>query len=537
MQVREICLGDALDAAAARWPDAVGWVFEDERVSFAQMQDRATQVARALLAAGIGRGDIVAVWSSNRAQFAYMLFACGRIGAIAAAINTRSRSFELGHTLRHSGAKLLLRMDHLLRMDFRAILLDVLGADAVAPDGRVASALFPALRQVISTEQTPGPEALPWGDFLAAGERIAASDVARAQAALTPDDPVLLQYTSGTTALPKGALCSHRYLCNFGVDTVLRLGIRPGEALLNTQPFYHTGGACGALCAPLSIGHRCIIPEYYESGRVLALIERERCVGRSGFGAMYQMELARPDFARYDLSSLRAAWCIAPPDVMRRVEREMGIPSVMQIYGATEGGGTAGSVDDPEEKRLFSCGRAMTGTEIAIVDPQTGAARPTGDVGEILVRGWYRMNGYLAQPEATAKVIDAEGWLHTGDLGALDAEGYLYFKGRLKNMLKVGGENVSAEEVEAVLLEHPAVAVSVVIPAPDQRLHEVVMAIIELKPGFAETAEGIVRFCSARMANFRVPRHVRFVTEWPLTGSGKIQRHVLQDRFAKEMAA
>lgn len=273
------------------------------------------------------------------------------------------------------------------------------------------------------------------------------------------------------------------------------------------------------------------MPEYYEAGRVLALIEREKCVARSGFGAMYLMELAHPDLKKYRLDSLRAGWCIAPPEIMRRVEIEMGIPAVVQIYGATEGGGAAGRFDDPPEKRLHSCGKPMAGTEIVIADPESGARLSVGLTGEILVRGWYRMNSYLAQPDATNAVLDGEGWLRTGDLGYLDDDGYLYFKGRLKNMLKVGGENVSAEEVETVLLQHEKVEMCAVVSAPDPRLHEVVMAIVQLKPGAKADEQELIRFCAARMANFRVPRYVQFLEEWPLTGSGKIQRHVLRERF------
>jgi acyl-CoA synthetase (AMP-forming)/AMP-acid ligase II len=531
MEIREICLGDSLDQAADIWPQRVGWVFGDERVTFADMRDRANGVARSLIASGIGRGDVVALWMSSRPEFAYCLMACGKIGAIVAAINTRSRSFEVEHTLRHSRAKLLVRMDRFLKMNIRGIFHEVVGRDAITRGGEVASEKFPSLSRVISIDPDPAEGAVPWREFLACGERITPAAIAAAQNALSPEDPVLLQYTSGTTALPKGALCGHRYICNFGVDTVLRLGVKAGESILNTQPFYHTGGSCGALCAPLTVGHCSVMPEYYEAGRVLSLIERERCVGRSGFGAMYLMELAHPDFAKYDLSSLRAAWCIAPPEVMRRVTLEMGVPSVVQIYGATEGGGAAGRFDDPEEKRLHTCGRPMTGAEIAICDPETGARLPADAVGEILVRGWYRMNGYFDQPEATAEVMDADGWLHTGDLGFLDRDGYLHFKGRLKNMLKVGGENVSAEEVETILLGHPKVQMCAVISAPDARLHEVVMAIVQLKPDEHETEDGIIRFCAGRMANFRVPRYVRFVEDWPLTGSGKIQRHVLRDQF------
>ena len=348
---------------------------------------------------------------------------------------------------------------------------------------------------------------------------------------------MVLQYTSGTTARPKGALCNHRYACNFGVDTVRRLKINPGETVLNTQPFYHNGGAFGAVCVPLSTGHCSVMPEYYEAERVLALIQRERCVARTGFGAMYVMEMDHPRFSDYDLSSLRAGWCIASPDVMKRAQSRMGIPALLQIYGATEGGGTAGHIDDHEDLRIHSCGRAVDGVEVRIADPATGHPLPAGAPGEILVRGWWQMNGYLNQPAATAAVLDPDGWLHSGDRGYLDEQGYLFFLGRIKNMLKVGGENVAAEEVEAMLLQHPKVKMALVIGAPDRRLQEVVMAIIELQDGANATEQEFIDFCAERMANFRVPRYVRFTMEWPLTGSGKIERHTLEERFLKTLGA
>jgi len=256
-------------------------------------------------------------------------------------------------------------------------------------------------------------------------------------------------------------------------------------------------------------------------------------VARTGFGAMYVMEMDHPRFRQYDLSSLRAGWCIATPEIIKRAQTEMGIPALLQIYGATEGGGTAGHVDDPVDKRMNSCGRAAEGVELQIVDPLTGQSLPLGAPGEIVVRGWWQMNGYLNDPDATAAVLDPDGWLHTGDRGYLDDQGYLYFLGRIKNMLKVGGENVAAEEVEAMLMQHPKVKMALVIGAPDERLQEVVMAIVELQPGLSATEQELIDFCAKRMANFRVPRHVRFIKEWPLTGSGKIERHVVKASFIK----
>lgn len=239
-------------------------------------------------------------------------------------------------------------------------------------------------------------------------------------------------------------------------------------------------------------------------------------------------------FRDYDLSSLRGGWCVGTPALMERVRDTFDMPDLVQIYGATEGGGAGGDYRQPWDLRASTCGTAVTGTELAIFDPETNSRLPTGEIGEIRINGWWRMNGYLKQPEETAKTIDAEGWVHTGDLGSLDADGNLRFAGRLKDMLKIGGENVSAEEVEAVLLQNPDIKQVAVIGAPDERLSEVVMAIVECKDGAMLDEADVIRFCTGKVANFRVPRYVRFTTEWPLTGSGKIQKHLLRETFLEE---
>lgn len=529
--IMEMCIGDALDAAALKWGEQIGWVFEDQRFSYRQMKEGADRVARALLASGIGQGDVVAVWMPNLAHFALLEFACAKIGAIIGAINTRSKTFEVEHFLKHSEAKLLVMVDRFLKHDFVATLDAVCPADARSAGGDVAEGRCGPLRKVISVSAQPDERAQAWDAFVELGDTVTADALANVQRQQKPDDPILIQYTSGTTSLPKGALCNHRYVLNFGGVLMQRLGMEAGDAFLNTQPFYHVGGSCGAVPAPLTIGCTVVSAEYYEVERILTLIERERCVARSGYGAMYIMEMNHPRFREFDLSSLQAGWCVGTPELMARVRDEMHIPGLLQIYGATEVGGTSAWVDDSWDARSRSCGTPIHGTELKIVDPVTGATLPAGEIGEICMRGWWKMNGYLRQPAETAKTIDADGWVHTGDLGRLDAHGYLYFSSRLKDMLKIGGENVSAQEVEAVLLGHPRIAQAAVIGAPDERLTEVVMAIVEPRHNEAVTEAEIIAYCAERMANFRVPRYVRITETWPLTDSGKIQKHKLREQY------
>lgn len=530
--IRHVCLGTALDEAAARWGDTVGWVFDDERISFRQMRERAIQAAHALAALGVRRGDFVALLAPNIPEYACLIFGAAYIGAVTTPINTRSRHLEIRHSLVHGDATVLVMVDSFLKQDYRRILSEVLGEGTIAADGSIDSPVTPRLRRVVGFPGYRGSGVLSFTDFMALG-RAGGEEPPPAPTGQTWRDPVLLQYTSGTTALPKGALLNHCMVLNYGISIAAGMGVREGVAMLNTQPFYHVGGSCAALPLPLSLGCRVVYTAYYEVERVLALIERERCVARSGFAAMYLMEMAHPAFQRYDISSLEAAWYNGPLGLVETVSKGMGIPKFIQLYGATEGGGANGRLEDSLESRTYSCGPAHPGTTIAIADLDTREPCPPGKPGEIMVRGWMQMNGYHKQPEETVKALQPDGWLRMGDIGYLDGDGFLHFVGRLKNMIRVGGENVSAEEVEAVLLAHPKIKVAAVIGVPDNRLQEVVMAIVEPKPGETLESAEVIAFCAAQMANFRVPRHVRFVHEWPLTGSGKIQHSALRERFAQ----
>lgn len=532
VHLHEELLGEAVDRAADRWGHAIGWVFEDREVSFVAMRDGADAVARALLADGVGTGDVVALWMPNRLEFAQVQFACAKIGAVAVAINTRFRDFEVAHMLGECDATVLIMVERFLKHDYVA-LLDEIGADLATP----SAGSFPRLRTVVSVSDTPTPRLLAWKEFLRRGESVADGALAERAEARRNDEPVLIQYTSGTTAAPKGALLNHRYVLNVGNELFANMGVGEGDPVLNTQPFYHIGGSCGALPTPLTLGCRMVIPEFYDAERVMQLIERERCIARTGFAAMYIMEMTHPSFGKYDLSSVQSGWCSGTQEMLEKVREVMGIPGLMLTYSSTEVGGTASRVTDPWEQRSTSAGRPLAGTELKIIDPDTGETLPTNVQGEILMRGWWQMNGYLKQPEQTAKAIDVEGWSHTGDRGFVDDAGCLHFVGRYKDMLKVGGENVSAEEVEGFLLTHPAIKQVAVIGAPDPRLDEVPMAVVELVEGAELSAEELIAFCASRMANFRVPRHVRFVTEWPMTGSGKIMKPKLRERYLAEMPA
>lgn len=519
-------LHEALDAAASRTPNRLGWVWEDDWVTFAQMARASQRCARQLSSAGVRAGDTVAAWLPNQVSFAHLLYGCSRIGARLTAINTRARAREAAYILRDSGARLLVFRPSFLGIDFCSMLEEIdpalagrLGAVRFGPHASEPHVLH------LGDPSHPLPESLV--SLRDDGAPLPSPDRPPADA-----EAVLVQYTSGSTADPKGALLHHVHVLNFGHMIIEGMGVRPGESVLNTQPMYHIGGTCGCLSVPLTHGCVMVIPEYYEPARVLSLIERERCVARTGMPTMYLREMQHERFRAYDTSSLRAGWTIAPPSTMDRIHREYPIEGLIQVYALSEGGGTTGDIREPWEVRRASAGKPYPGTYFTIVDPETGAELDAGEVGEIRLSGWSRMLGYVGQSPDVA--FDEKGRFRTGDLGHLDQAGRVFFDGRLKDMIKPGGENVSALEVETFLLQHPSIHQVAVIGVPDSDLGEVVMAVVEVVAGQQITADDVIEFCRGQIAGFRVPRHVRFVDEMPLTGSGKILKRSLADRFRVE---
>lgn len=531
LDIRNITIGDALDGAAERWGAAEGWIFERERVTFTQLAARANEAAKALIALGLVKGDVVATWMSNRSEWLVLEMACAKAGVILTGLNTRFKIEETRYVLERSDAVALFYMPTLLNIDFMAILRAAVPGIDNHEHGRATNACVPRLRYLISLDGTPPQGTISFDDFLATGSSISDEELALRQRGCSPLDPVLMKFTSGTTSFPKGVLVQHLEALYWSAGIYDAMGIAPGEAVLNTQPFYHAGGSCGAVTAPLTIGCKVVTAEIYAPATVMMLIERERCVAKSGSAAMYIMEMEHPRFDEFDLSSLRTGWCVGPPAIFERIRTRMGVEQMVQPFGATEAGGTCGRFDDSRETRTGTCGKALPGTEIRIVDSATGQPVPPGQAGEISFRGWWAMLGYFKQPDETADTISEGGWIRTGDQGMLDEAGNLTCLGRLKDTIRPGGENASAREIEAFLLTHPAIGQVAVIAAPDDRLGEVVMAIVEVRAGHALTADEITAFCTGAIAGYKIPRHVRFTDDWPMTGSGKIQKFALRERY------
>jgi fatty-acyl-CoA synthase/long-chain acyl-CoA synthetase len=529
---RRVTLGDALAQVAESFPDEIGWVFEEERVSFSGMKLRVDMLVASLTRFGIARGDRIAVWLPNHSQWAVGLLACARIGAVLVALNTRWKSSEAAYVLQNSQPRLIILQRRFLKIDFQDLLEEI---RTVTPTAVSSVELLIEVDDGVDGEPIEGSQT--WEDFVAGSGDFDVERDAGQTRAPRPADVVLLQYTSGSTARPKGAMLSHVQILNYGVEILLRLGVTAGDRYLNTQPLYHVGGSCTALPVPLTLRCCVVTPLYYTAERVLALIQRERCVARGGSATMYFDEMYHPRFREYDTSSLRSGWTGAPPSVCEDIRTRYPIPGLVNLYGASEGGGTCGSIDDGWEKRRDTVGKPLTGTEIRIANLDGTGWAKVDEMGEIGFRGWNQITEYFNDPETTARAVDAEGFMRIGDLGFLDEEGYLHYSGRIKDMIRPGGENVAAEEVESYISKHPLIKQVAVIGAPDARMGEVVVAVVEeISPGTV-SEEDVIRFCRAGMANFRVPKRVHFVTEWPLTGNGKILKPILRERFTTPAGA
>lgn len=528
-----ITLGAMLDQASERFPKKDAIVSEDRRISYGELRDRVDQIARSFLASGLRKADKVSVWLQNCPEWIFIQLALGKIGAILVPINTRFKVRELEYTLKQSDSRILVTMDRFLNVDFAELVNETIPELESSPPGKHSFQNFPILELVICRGSREIPGMLPWEVFLKRGEEISEEHLIQRQKEIDPDDVAMFQYTSGTTSFPKGVMLTHNSILRDSHQMGERMTIDAGDRLFCPLPFFHVGGAVISTLIALLNGVTLVICESYEPEAALKMVERERCTAMNGIETHFLTMYEHPEFREYDVSSLEKGWAIGPPEVIRGVYEKLGIKKVINVYGISEASPnvTTTLIDDPLEFRMHWHGKAHPETEIKIVDYQTGKTNPSFKEGELCVRGWNVMKGYYNKPEETRAAIDHEGWLHTGDSALMDDQGNLKFTGRIKDIIRVGGENVSSMEVESYLLTHPKVKNVAIIGVPDKRLTEVCMAVIQLKEGEKATEEEIIDYCKGKIANFKIPRHVRFVNEYPLTGSGKIQKFALKDKF------
>jgi len=515
-------IGDNLKRTVARvgQQDALVAPAQDYRATYAQLWEATTALAKALLARGVRKGDRVGLWSPNRFEWVVIQYATARVGAILVNVNPAYKTQELRHALNQSGLGLLLLSRGFRQTDYVAMV------NTVRPD-------CPTLGDAVVLDDD-------WAALLEEGAAVADAELAARETSLTFDDPINIQYTSGTTGAPKGATLSHHNILNNGFSCGEVLGYTEVDRVCVPVPFYHCFGMVIGNLACTSHGACIVTPgETFDAGHTLATIEAERCTSLYGVPTMFIAQLDHSDFATTDFSSLRTgvmAGSPCPVEVMTQVRERMHMPDVIICYGMTETSpvSTQSRVDDPVEKRVATVGTVHPHVEVKIVDPNGGRIVARGERGELCTRGYSVMLGYWNDDQATSAAIDSGRWMHTGDLATMDDDGYVSIVGRIKDMIIRGGENVYPREIEEFLYTHPGVADAQVIGVPSARYGEEVMAWVQPKPQAQLDPDALTAFCRGTIATFKIPRYWKIVNSFPMTVTGKIQKFRMREMVAAE---
>jgi fatty-acyl-CoA synthase len=528
-------LREVLAASAAARGDADAVATERARLSWRELEAAAWRTAKALHALGLRRGDHVGVLMGNDEKWLATFYGAALIGAVTVPVNTRFKAAELAFCLKQADCRALVLADRFLNIDFATHLREA----EPAVDGRLPGARLPRLEHVIVVGQDVPKAGVGWDAFLTAGDGVSEAAIRAVAGAVRPDDLLLIQFTSGTTAYPKGVMLTHDNMLRDAWAAGTRIGVRAEDRYFNCRPFFHVAGSTLSALVSLVFGACIVTLPTFEAGAALALMARERCTLVSGNDTLFQLLMSHADFDRAKLA-LRGGWAAAGPETMRKIVEALGIEAICAAYGLSEASPNVVMSDwrDPLEVRIAGLARPHDGVEVRIADPATHAALPPDAPGEIQVRGWNVMRGYYNNPEANAKAFTPDGWLRTGDLGSLTADGRLRMTGRLKDVFRVGGENVAPAEVEEVLLAHPAVATAQVIGVPDARLGEVPAAYVTLRAGASASEGEIMAYAKAKCANFRVPRYLRIVSDFEaigMTASGKVQKAKLREHALREL--
>jgi len=501
--------------------EAVAVRHQNYRATYTELWNETTTLAKALMASGVQKGDRVGIWAPNRFEWIVTQFATARIGAVLVNINPAYKTSELRYALTQSGISLLIHAAVFRSSDYRAMVRDV-RADCPALLATV----------VIDTQ---------WKALLEHASRTSDDELADRESQLQFDDPINIQYTSGTTGFPKGATLSHHNILNNGYLVGEMIKYTEHDRVCIPVPFYHCFGMVMGNLACSSHGACMVVPaETFDPLATLEAIATERCTSLYGVPTMFIAQLAHPRFSEFDLSSLRTgimAGSPCPVEVMKQVQRLMHMPEVTICYGMTETSpvSTQSSWDDPLDRRVSTVGRVHPHVEIKIIDPTSGAIVPRGVAGELCTRGYSVMLGYWGNEEATHEAIDDAGWMHTGDLATADADGYVNIVGRIKDMIIRGGENVYPREVEEFLYTHPAVLDVQVIGVPSEKYGEDVMAWVKCRPGAQTSGDELTSFCHGRIATFKIPRYWKFVDEFPTTVTGKVQKFKMREAAIGEL--
>ncbi|PIE44144.1 MAG: AMP-binding protein [Gammaproteobacteria bacterium] len=537
-------IGDKFDEIAATYPnnDALIVKHQNLKYSYQELKQAVDQAARAFLAIGVNKGDRVGIWAPNCAEWAITQFATSKIGAILVNINPAYRLHELEYALNQSEARFVVTADAFKTSQYTEMFLELAPELKVSVEGKLKSMKLPNLEGVINLAKEKKPGMWRWDDFFAIGLEGDQTALDSIQAELQFDDPINIQYTSGTTGFPKGATLSHHNILNNGYFVAESMGLTDQDRLVIPVPLYHCFGMVMGNLGCMTHGATMIYPdEGFDPKTVLEAVSEERATALYGVPTMFIAELDHPDFDNYDLGSLRTgimAGSLCPAEVMKSVNNKMHMEEVQIAYGMTETSpvSTQTAADDPFDKRVSTVGRTQPHIESKIIDAPNGKIVPRGEIGELCTRGYSVMLKYWNSDKATEQAIDSAGWMHTGDLATMDEEGYIQIVGRIKDMVIRGGENIYPKEIEEFLYTHPDISDVQVTGVPDKKYGEELVAWIKLHPESQDISEEQIReFCKGKIAHFKIPRYFRFCDEFPMTVTGKIQRFKMREISIAEL--
>ncbi|WP_455365878.1 AMP-binding protein, partial [Kaarinaea lacus] len=527
-----------------QFPDreAVVSLPQDRRLTYQQLSDEVDQLARGLLGIGFNKGNRIGIWSTNNVEWLLLQMATARIGAILVNINPAYRPRELAYALQRSEVEALFIIPSFRSSDYIGMLAEVIPEIKNAFPSELSCKEYPALRRVVVYEPSwidhtlrPYSGFTTWNEVLEFAESISTEQLNIATDALDCDDAINIQYTSGTTGFPKAVVLSHHNILNNAYFTAHAMHFSEQDRLCVSVPFYHCFGMVLANLVCFSVGACAVIPcEHFDPEAVLQAINNERCTAIHGVPTMFIAELEQPRFKEFDLSSLRTgimAGAPCPPALMHRVIEEMHCQEILIGYGETEASPLTHLTtrEDSLERRVETVGKNLPHQEVKVVDIASGKTVPLGEVGEICFRGYHIMKGYYGDEEATRKAIDNNGWLHSGDLGSMDKDGYVKITGRLKEMIIRGGENIYPREIEDYLFTHPKISEVAVFGIPDEFYGEEIVAWIQLHSGETLTEEEVREFCKGKIAHFKIPKYIHFVDEFPMTVTGKLQKYRMRE--------
>jgi fatty-acyl-CoA synthase len=538
-----VTIGDMFDQIVARHPDNEALVVRHQnlRHTYRQLQHQVDLCARGLMAMGLQKGERVGIWSPNRAEWAITQFATSKIGAILVNINPSYRVHELEYALIQSGCSALVIADQFKTSDYTRMVYELAPELRDSQPGHLRAAKLPDLRTVIRLNAEGAAGTWSWADLLAMARHVSEAELAERQRQQEFDDPINIQYTSGTTGYPKGATLSHHNILNNGYFVAEVMNFTDRDRLVIPVPLYHCFGMVMGNLGCVTHGATMIYPsDGFDPKAVLEAVQEERATALYGVPTMFIAELEHPEFARFDLRSLRTgimAGSPCPVEVMKKVNTLMHMREVEIAYGMTETSPVSFQTrsDAPLDKRVSTVGQIHPHLEVKIVEPGTGQVTPVGQVGELCTRGYSVMLGYWNNDAATRQAIDVARWMHTGDLAVMDEAGYVSIVGRIKDMVIRGGENIYPREIEEFFYTHPKISDTQVIGVPDPKYGEEIVAWVRLREGETATAEELREFCRDKIAHYKIPRYFKFVDAFPMTVTGKVQKFIMRAQSVREL--